>query len=157
MTMSYLLYMVVGWLLHTQETKKLYRIVLYILAIMGLLLHMFGTYFLSMRDGNVNGTYKGYNNVPCILYSIGVFLFLKQIGPKVMRVKWTRKVVTFLNQYTFGVYLIHWFVLTAILRFVKINTTSISWRLIAPFGIVAISIGIICIIRKIPILRRVIP
>lgn len=35
-TMSYLLYMVVGWLLHTQETKKLYRIVLYILAILGL-------------------------------------------------------------------------------------------------------------------------
>lgn len=44
-TMSYLLYMVVGWLLHTQETKKLYRIVLYILAILGLFLHMFGTYF----------------------------------------------------------------------------------------------------------------
>lgn len=96
-TMSYLLYMVVGWLLHTQETKKLYRMVLYILAIMGLFLHMFGTYFLSMRDGNVNGTYKGYNNVPCILYSIGVFLFFKQIGLKVMRVKWIREVVTFLN------------------------------------------------------------
>lgn len=40
-----------------------------------------------------------------------------------------------LNQYTFCVYLMHWFVLTAILRFVKINTTFISWRLIAPFGI----------------------
>ena len=74
-----------------------------------------------------------------------------------MRVKWIRKVVTFLNQYMFCVYLMHWFVLTAILQFVKINTTFISWRLIAPFGIVAISIGIICIIRKIPILRRVIP
>lgn len=156
-SIGYLLYFVVGWLIHTQDIKKIYRIVIYVCAILGLLVHMFGTYYLSIRDGGINSTYKGYNNVPCIFYSIGIFLFFKQVAPLIMKNIVINKIVVYLNQYTFGIYLIHWFVLTTIVRLTQVNTISLVWRLLAPFGVVAISVCIIWVIRKIPILKHVIP
>lgn len=74
---GYLFYLLAGYYFTNIELKKSTRIVIYIGSFVGLILHIFGTYSLSMEMGKIVQTYKGYNNLPCVLYSLGIFLFFK--------------------------------------------------------------------------------
>ncbi|SFL66681.1 Surface polysaccharide O-acyltransferase, integral membrane enzyme [Methanobrevibacter olleyae] len=74
---GFLFYTLAGYLLHKYEIRKSYRIIIYLLSILGLMMHIAGTYELSMVAGEVIKTYKGYVNLPSTLYSIGVFVFIK--------------------------------------------------------------------------------
>lgn len=154
---GYLFFTITGYLLHKYDLEKRYRLILYILAISGLLMHMIGTYQLSIGAGSIVSTYKGYTNLPTVLYSMGVFVFIKYDLVKIMEFDIISKIVNFLNQYTFGVYLIHWFVLSALIKIFNINIRLLSYRLIGPFVILAISIVMIWLIRKVPSVSKIVP
>lgn len=154
---GYLFFTITGYLLHKYNLEKKYRLILYILAIAGLLMHMIGTYQLSVVAGSIVSTYKGYTNLPTVLYAMGVFVFIKYDFVKIMEFDIISKIVNFLNQYIFGVYLIHWFVLSALIRIFNINIRLLSYRLIGPFVILAISIVVIWLIRKVPGVSSIVP
>ena len=82
---GYLMYVLWGYVLSRISLSRKHRLILYALALGGLLLHILGTYALSMNAGKIIQTYKGYLNVPCILYSIGIFIFFKENAEKMMR------------------------------------------------------------------------
>ena len=82
---GYILYLLIGYLLNEYELENIYKNIIYICAVIGLLIHIIGTYCLSMNAGMIIQTFKGYNNVPCILYSVGIWVFIKDFGTKIMR------------------------------------------------------------------------
>ncbi len=154
---GYLLYLIIGYLLSKMDFSKREKRTIYFLAFLGLILHMCGTYFLSMEAGKVIKTFKGYNNVPCILYSMGIFLFIKD-NAQALRSMFIRKSLEQLKGYAFAIYLLHWFVMHSLIRFFHIDTHSIIYRL---GGIFLVSFICICLtwsIRKIPVLgKKVLP
>ena len=153
---SYIIYIMLGYILSKKTLSKKQRILVYVLAIIGLLMHIMGTYYLSYEAGSIVRTYKGYVNVPCILYSVGVFVLFKQIGEKIKN----EKIISLLegvSSYTFAVYLLHWFIMDTMVRELNINVQSIVYRIGAPFIIFLISIGITWLIRKIPVVRKILP
>lgn len=77
---GYIIYVLLGYILHNVRIEKRQKLCIYVLAIVGVLLHIIGTQYLSFQAGTIIQTYKGYLNVPCIMYSMGVFLFFKDIG-----------------------------------------------------------------------------
>ena len=118
---------------------------------------MCGTYYVSMEAGKVLRTYKGYNNVPCILYSVGVFLFVKENAYRLDTVLFRKKINKF-KDYTFAIYLLHWFVMHSLIRAFHIDTHSIVYRLGGIFMVSFICVCITWFIRKIPWLgRRILP
>ena len=153
---SYIIYVLLGYILSKQELSKKQRYLIYGLGIVGLLLHIWGTYSLSFEAGYVVQTYKGYTNVPCVLYSVGMFVLFKQIGEKIKNEK-IISMIEGLSGYTFAVYLLHWFVMDTIVREFDINIQSIVYRIGAPVIIFVICIGITWLIRKIPIVRKILP
>lgn len=104
---GYLFFTLTGYLLHKYELKRKYRLALYLLSVIGLGMHIIGTYNLSIAAGKIISTYKGYYNLPCALYSLGIFVFIKYDLVKLMKFDFINKIVNFLNYYTFGIYLIH--------------------------------------------------
>jgi hypothetical protein len=52
---------------------------------------------------------------------------------------------------------LHWSVLKAVIRLTRVNEVSLIWRLLSPIGIVAVCVAIIWVIRKIPVLKHVVP
>lgn len=150
---GYIVYCLIGYLLDKHELKLKYRILIYIGSIAGLLIHIIGTYKLSMEALTIVRTFKGYTNLPCILYSIGIFIFIRQISKKIK----SNKVIDFLSSYTFPIYLIHWFVMDILVTIFKFNTRSIVYRLGAPLIIVPICIGIAFLLRKIPGIKKIVP
>ena len=152
---GYLFYVLMGYVICNTDIKRNYRIIFYIVAIAGLLAQIIGTYNLTSKGNEIVQTYKGYNNVPCVLYSVGIFVFVKYA---VLRVKDSRlKVFTVLSKYTFGVYLLHIFILRSIEKIFKVDTTNLWYRLFTPFAIFALAVMISWIIKKIPILKKSIP
>lgn len=152
-----LIYPLLGWLLHNCEVKKWHKAIIYILSILGLLMHIIGTYILSMEAGEIIRTYKGYQNVPCVLYSIGIFVLLRDIGSWIMRGKKFSKVIHWIGEYTFPIYMMQFMLLDIFPYIPFVNTKSIIYRLGAPFVMIPIIIAITSCIRKIPIVKNIVP
>lgn len=153
---GYIIYVLLGYILNQKELTRRQRGLVYGLALIGLAMHIIGTGLLSYEAGSVVQTYKGYLNVPCILYSVGIFVLFKQIGQKIKNEK-VISVIEGLSSYTFAVYLLHWFIMDTMVRELHLDVQSIVYRVGAPFVIFLICIGITWGIRKIPILRKILP
>lgn len=152
-----IIYPILGYLLDKYYKKiisnKNLIIGIYTLAVTGLLIHMIGTYNLSMQAGEIIKTFKGYDNVPCIFYSIGIFIFLRQTENFLMNNKVIKCIILFLCNYTFAIYLLHKF----ILDYMHANMETALNRLGLPFGIIPICIIVTFLIRKIKFGNRILP
>lgn len=154
---GYLIYVVIGYLINEYPMSRKQRLIIYGFSIAGFLMHLLGTYYASTEAGTVISTYKGYANVPTILYSVGVFVWFRYHGEEILKIAIIRKAILLVSEYAFGIYLIHWFVIRALNRIINIGNTSIAYRLGMPFLVVPLSIAIIWVLRKIPVVKRIVP
>ncbi|MDE6852838.1 MAG: acyltransferase [Lachnospiraceae bacterium] len=152
-----LIWIVAGVLLYWYPPRKNVKCIMVCLGLIGLLVHIVGTYKLSMAAGSIDRTYKGYGNLPSILYSLGAFIVLTEIGKKVMKVEILQKAIIFLGKYSFAIYLMHWYVMNTLSKIINVDTKSIVWRLGAPIIIEIIVIGITYVLRQIPLVKRLVP
>ena len=158
-----LIWPLLGWLLHNCELDLKKRLLLYLAAIAGLLMHIIGTYSLSMEQGVLDSTYKGYENVPSVLYAAGMFMLLKEIGSRIMAgssdktVGKTAQFFTWLSGYTFSFYLMQIYLLRLFPKLSFINDKSLLYRLGAPYLMMAIMVPVTWCMRKIPIIKRIVP
>jgi len=97
----------------------------------------------------------GYYSPLCISYTTSVFLFVKQRDFRHMP-PWCCSIVSWVKPHTLGVYLIHGFI-TDILA-VRYNwpISSPVYRLLGPFAIIFICVWISKIMKRTPILKKVI-
>ncbi len=149
-----LVWIPLGWLLNEIDFSKKAKAIIYVFAVIGLLMHIIGTHVMSLNLGFIVMTYKGYQNVPSFLYSIGMFVLLKDIGNKVMDTDKAR-VIEWLDGYTFAIYMLQFFLLDIFPYF--INFRSIFYRLGAPFIMLPLIIAMAWVLRKIPIVKKIVP
>ena len=154
---SYLLYVLVGYLISRYDMPRFVRYGVYLLALGGLLGYTYGTQQLSFEAGKIVDFYKGATNVTAVCYGVGVFLFLRQIGNRLMACRPIGKVVGVLKGYTFPLYLLHMPVIWELRRLLPINKYSILWRLGGVLLIVPLCMGVTWLIRKIPLVRKILP
>lgn len=153
---EYLSYVLLGYLLDNNELTKKQKTIVYVLGLIGLLFHIIMTYNLSIEANQIVKTYKGYNNVPCILYSVAVFVFLKDFY-NYFKSKKIKSLFIFVSKYTFAIYLMHFYVMEIILTLFHLDKFSIIYRLGMPFVIIPICMIITWILRKIPIVKHIVP
>ncbi|MBQ2444039.1 MAG: acyltransferase [Clostridia bacterium] len=157
-------YILAGYWLCNFKLDRKKEIAVYITAVIGLLLYIIGTYRLSVNAGKLTDSFRGFNNVPCVLYSVGIFVLFRNYGNKLMS-KFINKPVNFMSKYTFGIYLIHMYFVETIFRLIEylstenINTIANSplYRLAAVIRIPLLCIPIIFLLRKIPVVRHIVP
>ena len=155
---GYMIYLPLGFLLSKEDFSKKNRIIIYVLGIIGLAVHSFGTYFLSVSEGSLEEVFKGYTNLPCILYSCAVFTFGRYAYPHLEK-RFTRlpRWISVVSRYTFGVYLIHIYIVRILMMLTKADIYSLAWRLGSPFVVFPVSILIVWGVRKLPYGKRVFP
>ncbi|WP_069659716.1 acyltransferase [Arcticibacter eurypsychrophilus] len=142
----YIGYLVLGYYLSRKEFSFNTAKVALILIVTGILITAVGTYILTSYYGKFNLFFYGYTSPNVILFASGVFLYFKSL--KINPDK-KNKVITFINRYSYGIYLVHILILTHL---------KISWRTIHPLlGIpltvvccLLISSLVIYVINKIP-------
>ena len=153
---GYLLFAIGGIWLHENPPDLRRRILFYLAGLCGFLLHTVGTYCSSMAAGQIVSGFKGYTNAPAVLYAFAVFLFLRGLGSRVMTTK-AAGAVKVLASYTFPVYLMHIFVLGVFKRLLPLDEYSLLYRLGTPCLVFAVVVMASWVMRKIPLVRRLVP
>ena len=154
---GYSLYILIGYYIDRYEIASFIRKLLYILGIIGLLVHIIGTWKLSYQGGAIIQTYKGYLNLPCVLYSVSIYTFFKYHNNN----KWMGYLYKWLKPIagtTLGIYLIHWYLLDWFSRNVTIiSPLSLTYRI--PGGIVCFCTAAVLtkLLQKIPTVNRLVP
>ena len=103
------IFVLIGYLLSTQNIEKKYRILIYIGALIGVVYRYATTFILSKEAGEVIKTTWGFTSWHSILLASAVFLFFKNIDyTKILKEKQKAiNIITNIASCSFGIYLIH--------------------------------------------------
>lgn len=153
---SYTIFIILGYLLSTQNISKKYRIIIYLSAIVGLIYRYITTFVLSKEAGYVVKDTWGYTSWHSILLASAVFLFVKNMNIY-EKIKKYEKYIATIAGCSFGIYLIHQIVMYYETSLLSINVASWQWRTIGVLSTYIICLLIISILKRVPILKKVVP
>ena len=154
---GYLLYAVIGYLAATTDFTKKQRAAIYVAGFLGAALRYVVTLCFSFKNGIVDHTMFSYNGYYTVFLALAVFVFIKYSpicdilaeNPKAV------SVLKIVSSCSLGVYLIHMFVYRFLARFME--PYGWEWRVLVPIAIYLLSLGITYLLKKIPIVKYIVP
>lgn len=152
----YIGYICTGYLLHNIKLTKKNKFYIYILGMISLLTTIIMTYYLSAEASKVVSTFIKYESLTQYFYAVMIFVLFKDLCHFITNTK-IRSVINYIGQYTFSIYLVHWFFIKIFIDILKVNEISIVYRIGGAIGFYIGSIIVIKILRKIPVMRRFLP
>ena len=152
---EYVLYVFIGYVIAHSDIRLSRRVIIYVLGLAAMLVHLIGTYRLSMAAGYIVDTYKGYTKLICFIYSAAAFLLIKQISSHIRSEKaW--KVINKAATYTFPVYLMHTFFISMSTQ-LGVTMGSPFYRFAMPFITILLCVIVAENVRKIPVIKHLLP
>lgn len=162
-----MIFVFLGYYLSNVQLTKKQRIILYVAGVLGWTMHFAGTIILFIGQTDINGTFKGYTNLPCVLHSIALFVLFRHIDYEKLINSFPLKLhdidnhveafIYHLSEQTFGIYLIHFFLIIRIPFLLHLNVASMVWRLGWAVIIFWCCAGLTFIMKKVPVLREIVP
>lgn len=157
---GYVGYFIMGYWLADVALNRRGRLLSAIGIIVAVAITFFGTNILSANAGPINAYFYSYFSLPTILASICGFLLLKDLGQNIGGVGKPLRVV---SAASFGVYLVHIFVIY-LLRNGNLGFRLYSWMApsiymipLTALAAFALSFIAVSILRKIPVLKMLVP
>ena len=125
----------------------------------GLIYRYSATYLLSKSSGFVVKTIWGYSSWYCIIMSVFIFIIIKEskIVSKIGDKHKVANILQIISSCSFGIYLLHQIVKYYFVSLLNINTASIIFRTIGSIVIYFLCLLIVYTIKKIPLLKRIVP
>lgn len=161
LVMGWMIYVFLGYNLSRVDLSLKQRRIIYICGILGWVMQFFGTWWLSAKIGKVDETFKGYTNLPCVMQAVAVFVLFKQINYEKWLAKFPKlrleKLINWLAGVTFGIYLIHGYIVYTLPDLWGFSATSWVWRTFGTVAVFVASAGTTWALQKIPLVRRIVP
>ena len=161
---GYSLFVVLGYLLSTENIEKNYRMGIYACGIIGLIVRYAGIYVLSIKTGEKNPVFFNYGHIYSYALAIAVFVLFKYIKWEKMIVFFSKvlklpyqNIVMCMSSASLGIYLIHKLVMSVELNAIGGDRSILIWRIFFPFITYFICLIIVLLLKKIPILKHVVP
>ena len=156
---EYIVFVLLGYLLSTQDLTKKQKLALYIFTIAGLLYRYIITFLLSKQAGEVVKNTWGYGQWHSILLASSVFVFIKglKLNEKIKNNGKITEILKRISGCSYGIYFIHKIVMHYEISLLNIKTTSVQWRTIGIITTYFISLLIVYCLKKVPILKKVVP
>lgn len=151
-----ILYVILGYLLATQEISKKGRIALYIAGFSSGVFRYIYTYVLSIRNQVTDTSIKGYIYFHAVFLSAAVFVWAKNVEWEKCLPGWLTRRLSEISACSFGIYLIHKIVIYYERSLTGISVKSLLWR--SAFVPVTYLIALVIVwgIRKLPVLRKIV-
>lgn len=154
LTLGFSFYYICGYYLHTTDISRKIQYLIYIFGIIGGLITIVGSAYLSIKSGTPNSVLY-HNFSPTIMAeSVLVFTVVKKQAYRISEK--VRACMMKISKYCFGIYLVHALILE-ILRYNGFTTLLFNPVLAVPcIGIIVflISLLISIIINHVPILKK---
>ena len=121
---SHIFYYMLGFYLNKKNIRPLFRIIIYILGICGMIFTSEMTYYISFKK-NIKMIFLYYPHYINVFFmSISIFIFFKHNFKGLKNKKSLKKFIEKLAGLTFGIYIIHPFVIEELNIRIKLNTLS---------------------------------
>ena len=105
-TGSFLLFALIGYVLHNTELPKAVNYTIYAAGIAGFILMFAGTLVCTPNGGPFSPLFRGYLNLPAMLQASALFLLFKNIAWGNLP-RFLTTIVNYIKPHTLGIYLIH--------------------------------------------------
>lgn len=153
---GYLIYIFAGYIIHNYNFLSYQKFIIYLLGTLSFFIHLIGTKTMYFRDKAKIRLHKGYLNLPAILHSCAIFLFLKENSYFILK-KVNKNIINNIASLTFGPFFLHYPILETIQIFPKLYNYLFFNTLLFSFFIFCLCLLISYILKKIPILRLLVP
>lgn len=158
-------YCVLGYTLYKYDFSKTFKSIIYLLGVLSLILTPFLTYYLTKNNGgNLNSFFYDYFSVNVVIVSSAVFLLFKSINWDVLFGKYQskfNKIISEMGQASFGIFLIHYIILNELvgtgLTIFDLHTDSFYRVPITNITVFLVSLIIIILLRRIPVIKSLVP
>lgn len=154
-TGGYILYVILGYYFSHFDISQKCRIIIYSMGVLGLILHAGGTYFLSINQGSINQLLKGYLNFPTIFYSTAIFIGFRYHHWE-MDIK-CKRILKKISSASLGIYLIHIYFVDKLPIILHFSNKALEWRTIGVLIVWGICLAIVFVMKKIPLLKNIVP
>lgn len=150
MVSGYVLYSILGYYLSHKELSEKQRKLIYLLGIVGFFSNFIGTAMLTDVENEINELFRGPYNWPCFFQTMAFFVLFQniEIHEKI------DKYLNWLSTKTFGIYLIHIYLVWEIPKLLNVNTYSLMWRILGGLVIYILSAFIVALLQKIPVIKK---
>ncbi|MCR5517194.1 MAG: acyltransferase family protein [Lachnospiraceae bacterium] len=154
---GYIILAMVGWILYTRDFTKKERYIIYVLGIIGWLFRFGIDGRRSWMLERVDSIYSGYYNFNIIMMSSAIFVFFKYIDWTYIQNSLLGKLVIKLSSASFGIYLIHYYVMYDLSEIMNVDTRLIRWIIPGAILVYILSAIVILVMKRIPFIRKAVP
>ena len=154
---GYLIFPLIGYWIANYPISKKTRWAIYFAGILGWAIRFYFTLTRSLAEGTINMETSGYTNYPAIIQSVAVFVWFYYHDWSFLGKGKLISVFQKLSSASLGVYLIHFYLMQAIVSFFHIPMQSIIWRTAGIPLVYLISLAAVLIGKKAPIVKHLFP
>lgn len=151
-----LIYALLGYQLAQSELPRAVKAGVGVAGIAAMAIRYLGTVILSVDQGTLATDFYGYVTIWAMLPAVALFLLVKEIPLQKINDA-ARSRLSMLSSFSFGVYLMHLIVIAVFSKVAHLSNTSLLYRLGGPLVIYAVCCLVVFVLKKIPILRRIVP
>jgi len=153
---GYIIYIFAGYIIHNHNFLIYQKIIIYSFGIISFFIHYLGTEKLYFKNRMKLRLHKGYLNLPTILYSCALFLVIKECCFIIIN-KANKKFINKIGSLTFGAFFLHKPIIETLNGYNMTKKYVFSNILFCAAFVFSICLLFSFIIRKIPLLKYLIP
>ena len=156
--LMFLFYAVLGYLASTVEIEKKWRLVIYGAAIAVMILRFVYTAVMSAQL-QIYANTLSYSDIyfTDAIPALAIFVWFRYHDFSKLNES-TTKLLAKVSACSFGVYLIHrFFVQEVVFGLLHLSAGSFVVRLVAPILIWVTSVAVVLVLKRVPVLRRIVP
>lgn len=153
---NFIIYIFCGYIIQNHIFSFKAKLLIYFFGILGFLVHLFGTMILTLRDKQIRTLHKGYLNLPCILYSISSFLFIKDNYNLLYKIV-SKITIKKIGCLTIGPFFMHLPLNDLLIVVFKINKNKLWFWFFWAILNCSICLGLTYLMKKIPIIKFIVP
>lgn len=154
--LGYIIYLFAGYIIQNNHFNKTIKMLIYVFGIIGLLSRLFISHYLTLKYKKPDITQIRYQNLPIIIYACSVFLFVKENCIFLFKII-SKKYLNILGAMTMGPFFLHFAIIWTFFKFFKYNEDNFTYRFFGAFVITIICFVITFIMKKLPIIKILVP
>ncbi|MDE6240888.1 MAG: acyltransferase [Anaeroplasmataceae bacterium] len=151
-----MIYPIIGYYIYKYDLNKWVKYIIYLLGLGGVLTILLGTQMISFNLGWLDTRFKGYLNLPCLLYTVSLFTLFKDLE-KTRFMEKLYSVCKIFSSFTFGIYLSHKIIIILLSDYLSVDFNLLWVRLIMPIVIFQFLSLVIYLLKKVPYLNKIVP
>ena len=153
---GYIIYIFSGYLIQNYKFSKTTKIKIYIIGLFFFIVQLLGTFYYTYKNKKISLLHTGFLKFPTIIYCNSLFLFIKEYCYLLFKII-NKNLLNKIGSLTIGPFFLHWPVIDFLQKYPKLIYNMNLFSFIGGTFICIICFLITFILKKIPIIKYLVP